>query len=311
MQPQPFDLTAPDGTTLRGRRWVAEEASTRAVVVIAHGMAEHGERYARFADALTGAGFAVYAADHRGHGRTAEGGTLGYFAESDGWNRVTDDIDTVVTHASAEHPNAPIVLFGHSMGSLLARTYAVRHGERLTALVLSGTPADAGTLGLVGSKVAAAEARLRGAKHPSKLLDKLSFGAFNKAFKPARTDFDWLSRDDAEVDAYVADDKCGFIATAGFYVDMLGGLRLVNTPSFVAATPAKLPILVVSGDADPAGGDGRGVEAAAAMLREGGVEDVTLMLYPGARHELLNETNRDDVTAHVLAWIEARLPHDA
>lgn len=311
MQTQPFDLASPDGTTLRGRRWLSDDVPVRAVLIIAHGMAEHGDRYARFAEAATGAGYAVYAADHRGHGRTAEGGTLGYFAESDGWNRVTDDIDTVVTHASAEHPNAPIVLFGHSMGSLLARTYAVRHGERLTALVLSGTPADAGTLGLVGSKVAAAEARLRGAKHPSKLLDKLSFGAFNKAFKPARTDFDWLSRDDAEVDAYVADDKCGFIATAGFYVDMLGGLRLVNTPSFVAATPAKLPILVVSGDADPAGGDGRGVEAAAAMLRDGGVEDVTLKLYPGARHELLNETNRDDVTAHVLAWIEARLPHDA
>lgn len=305
MQTLPFDLTAPDAT-IRGTAWLPDD-EVRGVVVIAHGMAEHSARYDQFADSLTRAGYAVYAADHRGHGRTAQDGTLGHFGAAGGWTRVADDIDLVVSHARERHPDAPIVLFGHSMGSLLARTYAVRHGERLAGLVLSGTPADAGALGRVGHALARAQARVRGPEHPSRLLDKLSFGEFNKAFKPARTDFDWLSRDGAAVDAYIDDAKCGFVCSAGFYADMLRGLRLVNTPSYAAATPSNLPVLIISGDADPAGGNGAGVEAVARLLRQSGVEDVTLVLYPGARHELLNETNRDEVTDDVLTWLNRQV----
>lgn len=310
MNANEFDVSAPDGVTIRGTRWLPgpDDPGMRAVVVIAHGMAEHGARYARFGDALASHGYAVYAPDHRGHGETARGATLGHFGVDDGWARVTEDIDLVVSLAATHHPGAPIVLFGHSMGSLVARTYAGRHGERLTALILSGSPADPGRLGRVGQVLARGQARVRGAAHASGLLDRVSFGRYNKAFEPVRTPFDWLSRDEAEVDAYIADDKCGFVCSAGFYDDMLGGLRLVNTSAFVSGTPAKLPVLIISGDADPAGDNGTGVEAVATLLREGGVENVTTVLYTDARHELLHETNRDEVTEDVLRWLDLHVP---
>lgn len=281
------------------------DGAARGILQIAHGMAEHAARYAEFAEALTRAGFAVYANDHRGHGRTAEGKTLGFFAEHHGWSTAVDDLHEVSALARGEVPGGPLVLFGHSMGSLLARSYGARYGTELAGLILSGTPADAGLLAKVGRVVALTEGRVRGPRHPSKLLDTMSFRAFNKAFKPTRTDFDWLSRDEASVDAYIADPLCGFVCTDGFFADMLGGLTAVNSR---AGLPATLPVLIISGDADPAGKNGKGVRAVAGLLRGEGVEEVTLTLYPGARHEILNETNRDEVTADVITWLDAHVP---
>ena len=307
MRADTFILQSADDTPLHVRRWLPDGAPT-AVVQVAHGMAEHSGRYERFAQALTGAGYAVYAEDHRGHGRTSDGDDTGYFADSDGWNLVVADLAAVTARASSEHPGLPVVLFGHSMGSFLSRSYAMVQGSDLAALVLCGTAGDPGVLGKVGKGVAALEARSLGRRHTSKLMNALTFGQYNAAFKPTRTDFDWLSRDPAEVDAYIADPRCGEVFTAGFYVDLLGGLAQINREDQVARIPSGLPVLFISGDKDPVGGkDGAGVKAVAAQLTKVGVRDVTLTLYPGARHELLNETNRDEVTTDVLTWIAAHL----
>ena len=310
MEHSTFTVRAADGTPLHVNRWLPE-GTPRAVVQVAHGMAEHSDRYERFAEALTGAGFAVYAADHRGHKGTA--GTHdaeGYWADHDGWDTVVDDLAAVTAAARGEQPGLPVVLFGHSMGSFLSRAYAAKHagaeGDRdaIAGLVLSGTAGDPGPLGVVGTGIAGLQARLRGRRHTSGLMDKLSFGQYNAAFKPNRTAFDWLSRDPAEVDKYVADEWCGNVFTAGFYADLLGGLRQINSDALVAQVPKDLPILVFSGDQDPVGANGKGPLAVAEQYRAAGVHDVELVLYPGGRHEMLNETNRDEVTADVIAWID-------
>ena len=310
MNADTFTLSRPDGATIHAYRWVPDDAPT-AIVQIAHGMAEHAGRYERFAQALTGGGYAVYAEDHRGHGRTGEAATLGYFADDDGWSKVVEDMDAVTQHAVAEHPGLPVVLFGHSMGSFLTRDYAVRHGSDLSAVVVCGTAGDPGLLGKAGAMIAGVESRLRGRHHPSALMNKLTFGSYNAAFKPTSTDFDWLSRDDAEVDKYIADPLCGFVCSSGFYGDLLGGLARVNNDDVVAGIPAELPMLVISGTQDPVGGkQASGVNGVADQLRRSGVADLTVKLYPEARHELLNESNREEVTTDVLGWIAQRLGRD-
>ncbi|MFL6078591.1 MAG: alpha/beta hydrolase [Ornithinibacter sp.] len=307
MQSTTTTVTTSDGTALHTYRWLPD-GSPKAVVQIAHGMAEHAARYARLAEALTAAGFAVYAHDHRGHGSTASKADHGYFADREGWTSVVADLRTVTDLAREEHPDLPVFLLGHSMGSFLARAYVIEDSRRLAGLVLSGTGGDPGVLGKVGVLVARSEARLRGRRHVSTLLDKLTFGQYNSAFKPNRTGFDWLSRDDAEVDLYVADELCGATFTSGFYADLLGGLAGINDRRQVARVRRDLPILIVAGDADPVGDSGKGVRAVAEQYESVGVADVTCTLYPGARHEIFNETNRDEVTADVVAWLDAHLP---
>ncbi len=306
-----FTLTVPDGTALFVRRWLPSGGtSARAVVQIAHGMAEHSERYSRFAGALTDAGFAVYANDHRGHKGTAvTHEDSGYLADSDGFGTIVEDLTSVTARAREEHPGLPVVLFGHSMGSFLARSYAAEHGRDLAGLILSGTAGDPGLLGSLGARVASLQALTRGRRHRSALMDTLSFGQYNSAFKPNRTKFDWLSRDEAEVDKYVDDEWCGELFTAGFWTDLLPGLAKVNRDGYVARTPKSLPILIFSGDQDPVGAAGKGPTEVAERYRRLGFADVTLTLYPQGRHEMLNETNRDEVTADVIEWLDAHLPH--
>ena len=307
MQSTTTTVTASDGIPLHTHRWLPE-GPPKAVVQVAHGMAEHSARYARLAEALTAAGYAVYADDHRGHGATAADADHGYFADRDGWATVVEDVRAVTRFAQDEHPGLPVFLLGHSMGSFLARAYVIEDSRDLAGLVLSGTGGDPGLLGKVGAGVAATEARVRGRRHVSALLDKLTFGQYNAAFKPNRTDFDWLSRDDAEVDAYVADPLCGRTFTSGFFADLLGGLSGINDRRKVAHVRRDLPILLVSGDKDPVGDNGKGVRAVREQYASVGVTDVTCTLYPGARHEIFNETNRDEVTADVIAWLDAHLP---
>lgn len=308
MQSSSFSLTATDGTLLHVNRWLPDGAA-KAVVQIAHGMAEHSDRYARFAERLTDAGYAVYAHDHRGHGGTARAvDDEGYFADRDGFDTVVEDMHVVSGKAREEQPGLPFFLFGHSMGSFLSRSYAARFGAELDGLVLSGTAGDPGLLGKVGQGIAAIEARLRGRRHQSPLLDKLSFGQYNAAFKPNRTKFDWLSRDEAEVDKYVADPRCGTVFTSGFFVDLLGGLAAVNADATVARVPKDLPIHLMSGAMDPVGRNGKGVQAVADQYVRLGVTDVSLRLWPDGRHEMLNETNRDEVMDELVGWLDAHLP---
>ncbi len=298
-------MRAQDGAQLHLYQWTPR-GPVKAVVQIAHGMAEHAARYERFAQALADAGYAVYANDHRGHGKTAGSlDNVGYFGDSDGFGTVVADMMTVTTQARAEHPGVPVFLFGHSMGSMLARAYAIRDSASLSGLLLSGTGADPGALGKVGGVIASIEGRVRGRRHRSVLLDKMTFGKFNSEFSPARTNFDWLSRDEAEVDKYIADPYCGGVFTTGFFKDLLGGIATINDPVQVAKVRSTLPILLLSGDRDPVGDSGKGVESVARQFEAAGIKDVTVRLYREARHEILNETNRDEVTRDILSWLEA------
>jgi alpha-beta hydrolase superfamily lysophospholipase len=307
MQSTTTTVTASDGIALHTNRWLPD-GPPKAVVQIAHGMAEHSARYERLAQALTAHGYAVYAHDHRGHGSTAKEIDHGYFADENGWDAVAADLRAVTRFAQEEQPGLPVFLLGHSMGSFLARTYVIEDSRDLAGLVLSGTGGDPGPLGKVGLGVARLEARLRGRRHVSPLLDKLTFGQFNAAFKPNRTGFDWLSRDDSEVDAYVADDLCGRTFTSGFFVDLFGGLQRINDRKQVARVRRDLPILLVAGDKDPVGDGGKGPRSVGEQYSSVGIVDVRCTLYPGARHEIFNETNRDEVTQDVIAWLDAHLP---
>jgi alpha-beta hydrolase superfamily lysophospholipase len=308
MQSSTFTLAASDGTQLHVNRWLPD-GPTKAVVQVAHGMAEHSDRYARFGERLTAAGYAVYASDHRGHGSTARTPKdAGYFADDQGWDTVVEDLHLVSEHAREEHPGLPFFLFGHSMGSFLSRSYAARFGADLDGLVLSGTAGDPGVLGKAGLALAAAQARLRGRRHVSGLLDQLTFGQYNAAFKPNRTKFDWLSRDEAEVDLYIADERCGTVFTSGFYVDLLRALGAINSDAVVSGVPKNLPIHLVAGSMDPVGEQGKGVHRVADQYRRLGVQDVSVKLWPEARHEVLNETNREEVADEVVEWLDAHLP---
>lgn len=309
MESSTLTLNAPDGTSVHIYRWSPPQGrAPKAVVQIAHGLAEHAARYARFAEALTAAGYVVYAEDHRGHGRTApRSPARGYLADGDGFDVVIEDMHALTMHAQGEHPGLPVFLMGHSMGSFLARGYAAKHGAELAGLILSGTAGDPGVLGLAGGVVAAVQSKVRGRRHPSGLMDMLSFGSYNKGIDSPRTKFDWLSRDPDEVDKYVADEGCGFVASCGLYQDLLRGLASVNSDATVARIPRSLPVHVMSGDRDPVGAYGAGPKAVAEQLRRLGVADVTEQLYPGGRHEMLNETNRDEVEAGLIAWLDAHV----
>ncbi len=306
MSAQTFTHTVPDGTVLHVHRWLPE-GEPRAVVQLAHGMVEHAARYDHLGQRLAREGYAVYASDHRGHGRTAAGpDELGHLADEGGFATAVDDLVSLTDRLRGEHPGLPVALVGHSMGSFLARAYAARYGDRLDALVLSGTAGDPGAAGRVGLRLARLEARVRGPRARSALMEALTLGSYNRRFRPNRTGFDWLSRDEAQVDAYAADALCGGRATAGFYRDLLTGLIWVNQLSTARTTPADLPVHVVVGEVDPVGGADAAVEVAGLLL-EAGVEDVTVKIWPGARHEVLNETNREEVEDDIVAWLDAHL----
>lgn len=291
------------GASIFVHRFLPEGEPT-GVVQIAHGMAEHAARYARFAEALTAAGLAVYASDHRGHGRTASEADLGHFGDHDGWNQMVGDVCALGEHLRKEHPGKKLSLFAHSMGSFLALDALVHRGaSRWDRVVLSGSDAPGGALAVAGRQAAKLERLRQGTRGKSTLLSFLSFGSFNAAFKPARTAFDWLSRDAAEVDKYVADPFCGFRITNQSWVDFLGGLVSTGRDGYRSVQPKTLPVLVFSGSKDPVGKAGAGVKKLVEGLREGGLTEVTEKLYPEGRHEMLNETNRDEVTRDVLAFL--------
>jgi alpha-beta hydrolase superfamily lysophospholipase len=293
---------------LHVHRWQPAGAA-KAVVQIAHGMAEHGARYARFASALTAQGYAVYADDHRGHGQSCGEAELGHFAHGEpagtnGWQKMVEDLVALAEHLRAEHPGLPLLLVAHSMGTFLTLDALVHHGpSRWDKVVLSGSDAPGGLLVTAGRQAAKLERLRLGPEGKSALLEKLSFGAFNDAFKPARTAFDWLSRDAAEVDRYVADPRCGFPVSTQSWVELTAALSAIGAAGYRGVRPRTLPIFVLAGATDPVGKAGAGVKRLVEQLRTAGLTEVEEKLYPGGRHEMLNETNRDEVTADVLAFL--------
>ncbi|MCF5231996.1 MULTISPECIES: alpha/beta hydrolase [unclassified Pseudomonas] len=300
-----FWLTANDRSRLYVNQWLPD-GPAKAMIMLSHGMAEHSGRYARLAEALCAAGYGLYAPDQRGHGRTADEGTLGLYAEKDGWNKVVGDLASLNQHIGQQQPGLPIILLGHSMGSYIAQAYLLHHSASLNGAILSGSNYQPVALYRAAGVIARLERARQGLRGRSALIDFLSFGSFNKAFKPDRTAFDWLSRDPLEVDKYINDPLCGFRCTNQLWIDLLGGLQQISKASNLAQIDPGLPIMIMGGECDPVS-EGKRLKSLAHALREAGCQNLQLNIYPQARHEVFNETNRDDVTADVLKWLDQAL----
>jgi alpha-beta hydrolase superfamily lysophospholipase len=295
-----FEFRADDGLTLFGRRWLPE-GTPRAVVQIAHGLAEHSARYARLAAALNSAGYAAYANDHRGHGPKAKPADLGHFADEGGWDKVVGDLWTFNRLIAAEQPGVPFIFLGHSLGSFLGRGFIAKHSDALAGVVLSGSNGKPPAMATFGRLIAREERLRLGRRGKSDPILQMWFGEFNKPFKPARTAYDWLSRDEKEVDAFVADPFCGIPFTTQLAIDVLDALPDVTSRKSLAAIRKDLPIYVFSGARDPVGGNIKGLFQ---DLKDAGFTRLTTRLYPDARHEMLNEVNRDEATRDLIGWLD-------
>ncbi|GCL64687.1 alpha/beta fold hydrolase [Pseudaquabacterium pictum] len=282
-----FFVSAADGTRVTTSTWSGVAGRPVGVVQIAHGLAEHGERYGRFARALNAAGFVVHAVDHRGHGRTANG-RLGDFGAA-GFGGLIADVAQFGAALRTQHPGLPLFLLGHSMGSFAAQAAILDHAATWSGVVLSGSTA----LDMFAAAMANAPADA-----PAGLA------AFNAGFEH-RTGYEWLSRDAAEVDAYVADPWCGWDIPDGVIPSLFAPAARLADPAQLAGIRSGLPVLIASGDADPLAGGGALLQLLGQRYRDAGLADVTVTLYPGGRHEILNETNRDGVTADIVAWLQA------
>lgn len=289
------------------RCWLPADGP-KAIFQVVHGMAEHGERYEDFASYLCSKGFAVLVDDHVGHGKSIKNdGDLGYFGESSGWNAFVEDERTLTEMIKAEYPDLPIIFFGHSMGSFIAREYIRRYGndERIKAAIFCGSsgknPASSVAIILAG-----AVAKIKGSKHRSEFINSVAFGPYNKKTE-GRTSFDWLSTDTAQVDKYIADKYCGFLFTAAGYKDLFTILTKVSGKDWYKEVCDDIPILVVSGEDDPVGAYGKGIKQIYNDLKQAGKKDVTLKLYPKMRHEILNEVENARVYEDITAWAISKI----
>lgn len=304
MRSSTFRHQARDGAELHVYRWLPDD-EPHSVLQISHGLAEHAARYEDVARFFTDAGYAVYANDHRGHGQSAKDESeLGFFKAHGGWEAAASDLRELTHHARGEHPGAPVFLLGHSMGSLLLQTYLFRYPNDLDGALLSGTSGKVGLLATLGKGAVFIEQQRLGKKGRSKLLHQMTFGSYNRAFEPVRTEMDWLSRDPKVVDAYLADPRCGFIATTSLWGDLLYGTQQNEDPRNQARVRRDLPVYVFSGELDPVGQKLKSVRQLIGAYQRAGLIHVEHRFYEGARHEVLNETNKEEVYGDVLRWLE-------
>ncbi len=304
----PFDsqirIASPTGASLNTYVRNAEGAP-RGVVQINHGLAEHAARYARFADFLSARGFHVYAHDHRGHGSTtAPDAPPRVFAKQAGAAKVVADIDAVHDRIAADHPDLPVVLFGHSMGGLSGLNYVLKHSDRIRAAAIWNANFSAGALGRVAQGILAFERFRLGSDVPSRILPKLTFQAWAKQVADRRTEFDWLSRDPGEVDRYVADPLCGWDASVSMWRDVFDLIFAGADDRNLAAIRRDLPFNLVGGEKDPATDGGKAVMHLAERLQRMGFQDIQASHLTDTRHESLNEVNRDTVMADFGAWLD-------
>ena len=303
-----FRLDTEPGVSLFVYEWsphVSDHASPKGIVLISHGMAEHAARYARLAERLCAAGYVVYASDHRGHGRSiGKPEDLGYFGDGSGFDGVIADQEKLRLRALADHPGLPVFVVAHSMGSFVMRRYLIDHGHEVAGAVLSGTAG--GQLGLVkvGRNIAKLERLRLGKRGKSKLLHQLSFGDYNRKFKPIRTESDWLSRDPAEVDKYVADPLCGWVLSTQGWIEVMSSIIAMQDIDSIRRMPKDLPLYVFSGSDDPVGRNTAGVRDTLNLFTSAGLTNVTHKFYAGGRHEMFNETNRDEVERDVVAFLD-------
>lgn len=287
---------------IHGCRWTPEE-SPKAVVQIVHGIAEFIERYDEFAAYLNGLGFLVVAEDHMGHGQSVgENGIQGYF--HGGWFTAVEDTMTLLRETQAAYPDIPYVLFGHSMGSFMARTILCKYPDSgISAAVICGTGWQPAALLPPVTRFIEAVCRKDGEDKPSAFLENLVFGSYNKRVEHPRTAYDWLSRDAKIVDAYIAHPMCGFTPTAGLLREMMKGLTYIEKPAHLEAMKKDLPVFFVAGGDDPVGSYGKGVRHTVSEFKKAGMTDVSCRIYPLCRHEILNEINRQEIFEDIGGWI--------
>jgi alpha-beta hydrolase superfamily lysophospholipase len=270
-------------------------------------MAEHALRYSRFASKLANASYAVFAHDYRGHGFTeANDAPQGVFGESNGFSLVLEDQNEVISLIKERLPNKPIICFGHSLGSIINLNFAIKYPNQANALACWNSGIETGLLPQVSRKILALEALIRNPKLPSLFAWKLSFGAWNAKFKPNRTEFDWLSQDEKEVDLYVEDPLCGFDVSISMWRDILDGVFYAGNKKNLKNLPKELPVHIIGGAQDPCTNNGRDMEKLAIKLHNNGLSDVTFKILERARHESLNEINRDQTTALFISWLQER-----
>lgn len=303
-----FYFNSSNGSNRIRARICTPEIEPRAIIQIAHGIAEHIERYDDFMSFLAENGFVVVGNDHLGHGKSYEKDEdKGFFAESNGWSFVVKDMDLLRTEMRKRYPDLPYVFFGHSMGSFLTRTYLINHPDSYDAAILSGTGHMGLPIILGGLAAASLFAKLNGARGDGTALNNIAFGAYCDKIDNPRTPYDWLSRDAQQVDRYISDPDCGFICKISLYRDMMGGLKYITSRKNIEMMNKERPIYFMSGAADPVGEYGKGVEKAYDAFCNAGLRDVMIRLYPDGRHEMLNEINRTDVYNDILSWLNEKL----
>jgi|TARA_B100000767_G_scaffold40290_1_gene33937 alpha-beta hydrolase superfamily lysophospholipase len=295
-----------DNETISYYKWPSN-ISIKGIVQISHGVGEHAGRYQPIAKILQDKGYEVYANDHRVHGKSVKNEDyLGYYDGDDYFSDAINDMRQLTEIIKKEHYNKKIILFGHSMGSLLSREYVTKYGDDLEALVLSGTASFMKGLGSFGLLSATFLGKLNGKHRSNELLKKLFFSQFNKKFKPNRTKVDWISSDENQVDLFEADPLRIEDFSLSIFLDILKGSKKINQVSTFENTPKDLPIFIFSGDKDPVGEMGKGVKKVAKKYKNAGIEDITLRLYKGGRHEMLNEINKNEVEQDLLDWLHKK-----
>lgn len=305
MHYQKFIYTAKDSRKISCYKWLPEK-SPLAVIQIIHGMAEHARRYDHFASYLNKKGYAVFSADLRGHGETAGNiASTGYFAEKNGWKLVIDDITGLSKCISSEFPDAPIFIFGHSMGAFLASSCITKYNY--SGCILSGTTVHSKLLLSAGLLIARLQKFFKGKQNRSKLLDNMSFGTFNKRIKEPRTKFDWLSHDGRIVEKYVDDPYCGFVCTTGFFIDLFKGLKFINNKKYYSLINKDIPLFLYGGSEDPVGNYGKGLAKRYESYKKAGCVNVNLKIYNNKRHEMHNEINREEVYNDVFSWLNVQI----
>jgi alpha-beta hydrolase superfamily lysophospholipase len=290
------------GGKIHACRWLPN-GQIKAVVQIVHGIAEYVERYDDLASFLNEHGILVVAEDHMGHGKSiCEATPMGCF--SGGWQTAVKDTYRLLKNTMAEFPSVPYILFGHSMGSFMARTILARHpGSGIAGAIICGTAWMPNPVIGAGKTLASAICKKNGEQNPSGLLQKMMFGSYNNKVEHPRTDCDWLTRDQKIVDAYVADPLCGFVPSAGLVREMMGGLQYIQNPKNLDVMNKDLPVFFIAGGDDPVGGYGAGVRKCAEEFRKHGMNCVDIKIYPLCRHEIHNEINKQEVYEDVLNWI--------
>ncbi|WP_407272855.1 alpha/beta hydrolase [Radiobacillus sp. PE A8.2] len=309
MKKDSFWLEMEDQTSVFVQSWTDPSKQPAAIIQISHGMTEHSDRYQAFAEYLVDNDIFVFANDHRGHGNTGDRqGLLGYFSEKDGFETVTNDLVEITKHIKNTYPDTPVILLGHSFGSFVARNYIQKHSELLTGVILSGTASHSQVELSFAKFLARLEIIRKGKKGESKLLSRITSMGNTKHIPKPLTTRDWLTRDKEEIQKYINDPYCTFTPTASFFYDMFDGLTVIHDQQNITKIPSDLPILFISGTDDPVGNLGKGVQKVIDQYKQLNVGEVTAHFYPGGRHEMLNEENKQEVFADIYEWTQTIVP---